>query len=281
MITPRSIPTVDDVARHYDELDTFYREIWGDHLHHGYWEMGSESADEAVKALIELAARNANIKGDDRVCDVGCGYGATAAYLADRFGADVTGITLSKTQFTYAEERYASNKCRFVLGDWLENDFGDGAFGVVTGIECLSHMTDKRRFFEEAFRVLEPGGKLVLFTWLAGDRATDREIRWLLEPICREGRLPSMASMTDLVELGEAAGFVEIETEDLTSRVRRTWGICAKRLAAKLSTDGRYLRYLFDSSSSDRAFFGGIGRIWIACRTGAMSYGLFVASKPV
>jgi tocopherol O-methyltransferase len=52
MITPKTIQTTAAVAAHYDELDGFYREIWGDHVHHGYWTTGRESAAEATEALI-------------------------------------------------------------------------------------------------------------------------------------------------------------------------------------------------------------------------------------
>ena len=50
MITPREVQSAADVAGHYDDLDTFYREIWGDHVHHGYWTTGRETPEQAVEA---------------------------------------------------------------------------------------------------------------------------------------------------------------------------------------------------------------------------------------
>ena len=38
------VPTIDGAASHYDDLDQFYREIWGEHVHHGVWFTGKESA---------------------------------------------------------------------------------------------------------------------------------------------------------------------------------------------------------------------------------------------
>src|SRR6188508_1375134 len=63
------------VANHYDELDRIYREVWGEHVHHGLWRTGRESPSEAVEALTALVAEQAGIRPGDRVCDIGSGYG--------------------------------------------------------------------------------------------------------------------------------------------------------------------------------------------------------------
>ena len=44
--------TPQDVAGHYDELDPFYRRLWGEHIHHGLWVHGRETAEQAVVQLI-------------------------------------------------------------------------------------------------------------------------------------------------------------------------------------------------------------------------------------
>ena len=279
MIYPQSVQSNEDVARHYDGLDTFYREVWSDHLHHGYWECGDETVEEAVTALVDLVASRAALTAGARVCDVGCGYGAAASYLASRYDADVTGITLSELQYRYAVERNGSASCRFLLGDWLDNDLPEWSFHTVTAIECLSHMTDKARFFEEAYRVLAPGGRVVICVWLAGSTASEHERRWLLEPICREGRLASLADAGEVRQLARDAGFENVESMLLTRRVRRTWNVCARRLLGRIVTNRRYQRFLMNSGNEDRTFLRAIPRIMIAYRTGAMEYGLFTARK--
>jgi tocopherol O-methyltransferase len=75
------------VADHYDELDEFYRDVWGDHVHHGLWLRGTESHKEATLQLVRHVAERAHIGRDTRVCDIGCGYGATARMLAADYGA--------------------------------------------------------------------------------------------------------------------------------------------------------------------------------------------------
>lgn len=70
----------ESVVTHYDELDPFYRSLWGEHLHHGLWLTGHESVEEAVKNLIQHVIERAFISHDSRsrVCDIGCGYGGTS-----------------------------------------------------------------------------------------------------------------------------------------------------------------------------------------------------------
>jgi cyclopropane fatty-acyl-phospholipid synthase-like methyltransferase len=90
--------SVHDVADHYDELDQFHREIWGEHIHHGLWERGDETTEEAVARLVTAAAERGRIGAGTRVCDVGCGYGATARILVLERGATVSAITVSPEQ---------------------------------------------------------------------------------------------------------------------------------------------------------------------------------------
>jgi hypothetical protein len=54
MIHPHRPQTTAAVATHYDGLDLFYREVWDEHLHHGFWATGRESRPAAVEALVDL-----------------------------------------------------------------------------------------------------------------------------------------------------------------------------------------------------------------------------------
>ena len=62
--------------------------------------------------------------------------------------------------------------------------------------------------------------------------------------------------------------------------MRRTWTICARRLAAKIATDSAYRRYLLDGRSRNRSFALSLARLAAAYRTGALRYGVLVADKP-
>lgn len=267
------------VASHYDELDHFYRDVWGDHVHHGLWLRGDESRERAVAQLAELVAQNAQIGPGVRVCDIGCGYGATARLLAAR-GAEVTALTISPAQFSVAEERQAGNpNPKFVLGDWLENELPADSFDSAIAIESSEHMPDLARFFQQAHRVLRPHGRLVVCAWLAAERPSRFAQKWLLEPICREGRMPQLGSAKDYETLGEQGGFRLLQTEDITRNVARTWPAIVRRLLKKLATNPRYLRFLLNRHAHNRVFGLTILRIWMAYRVGAMRYAVFTFVK--
>lgn len=282
MILPKLVPSGPDVALHYDELDPFYRDIWGEHVHHGLWLSGKEPAEVAVRQLVDVVAAEAGVQPGSEVCDVGAGYGVTACQLVRDYGARVTALTISKAQYEYAVAHYGQEgNPRFVHGNWLENGLPDASFDVVTAIEVASHMEDKERFFAEAYRVLRPGGRLVFCAWLACEQARPWQVRHLLEPICEEGQLPGLGTALEYITWLEQTGLTLDQFEDLSSRVRRTWGVCIRRTARKLLSQPQYVRYLVDGSNQNRTFALTMLRLWLGYRSGAFRYGLFKSHKPL
>jgi tocopherol O-methyltransferase len=268
-----------DVAAHYDDLDHFYREIWGEHVHHGLWTDARATPKEAARRLIDVVAGQARVKRGDAVCDVGCGYGGTARVLAREHAASVTALTISKAQHDHARAVDPDgDNPTYLLRDWLENDLADDAFDAVIAIESSEHMADLGAFFAEVARVLRPGGRFVVCAWLTRERPRRWERRWLLDPICREGRLRGMESVAEYHRLARDAGLVPTDFRDVSRQVKRTWPICARRVVAAFLRDPAYRRFL-RNGGPNRIFALTLARIWLAYELGTMRYGILTAVK--
>lgn len=193
----------------------------------------------------------------------------------------MTALTVSPAQYHYARSTSAgSDNPRYLLCDWLQNDLPAGSFDTVIAIESSEHMGDKTAFCTEAFRVLRPGGRFVVTAWLAREGASGLEDRLILEPVCREGRMPSMGTEKDYRRFFAAAGFDFESFRDLTRQVRRTWPVCAIRFLVNLCRKPTYAKYLFNKHNRNRVFALTMFRIWLAYNTGSMRYGVFSGRKP-
>lgn len=287
MISSRKEIRGADVASHYDELDRFYREIWGEHVHHGLWLRGDETQAQAVRQLAEMVAGEAAVTKGTRVVDIGCGYGATSQLLADDFGAEVTGMTISEAQHTIAQARAAAShpsdgnraiNPTYIFGDWLTNTLPADSFDAAIAIESSEHM-DKAGFFAQARRVLRPGGRLVVNAWLSHETPTRNQVRWLIEPICSEGRMPHLGTESDYRRLAAEAGFRVEKFQDVTRQIARTWPMIVRVFLWNLLRKPAYIRFILDPKSKNAIFGLTIVRLWMAFRTGAMRYGVFTLVK--
>jgi tocopherol O-methyltransferase len=270
------------IATHYDQLDPFYRTLWGEHLHHGLWLNRNEDTAQAQLNLVELLTEHLDLAAPDMaVCDIGCGYGGTTSYLSRRWHARATGLTISRTQYDYARKQANGDSgTRYLLRNWLANELPDESFDGVVAIESIAHIDDKELAFREAARVLKPGGKLVVSDWLTSGAPSAWQARALLEPICREARIPNLASGEEYAQLIESSGLVVTAVDDLTRKVRRTWTAAIGRVAASLLRDREAWRYIRDPRSQDRRMGLAILRIPVAYRLGCMKYELIAAERP-
>jgi tocopherol O-methyltransferase len=277
MIVPSRPMATPDVADHYDELDVFYREVWGEHVHHGLWRTGRESSARAAEQLVEHVAEALALREGEQVVDIGAGYGATARLLAQRRGVALTALTVSRAQLEFASREPAVAGVRYLLRDWLHSELPGASADAALAIESTEHMMDKTAAFREAHRVLRPGGRLAVCAWIARETPPVWQVRHLLEPICREGRLTGMGTEAEYRSMLQEAGFTITRVEELSDAVKATWPRCARGVAVRLLRDARYRRFLLSRASRNRVFALTLLRIWTAYETGAMRYLLFVA----
>jgi tocopherol O-methyltransferase len=267
---------IEDVREHYDSLSPLYRTFWGEHIHHGYWRADEPAVEAQVNLIHELATR-AGVREGDSILDVGCGLGGSSLVLAEKYGATVTGISISPKQVAGAiEEAHArglESRAAFKVQDAHRLDAETGSYDVIWVIECSEHLFDKPKFIRDCAKLLAPGGRLAICAWLAGDNLSHAQ-EDLVEAV-RTGMLcPSFGTLDDYLDWMGNAGLSVVRADDVTKRVNRTWSLCRPVLGfplvkTMLSTGGPKLRAFADSFVAiDEAY-----------RSGAMRYGMFVGQK--
>jgi tocopherol O-methyltransferase len=158
------------IAAYYDETILVYKYWWTDPetlaAHAGVWEEGVRTHREAHQAHNRLLAERAAISAQDHVLDAGCGMGGSAIWLAETYGVQVVGIALSPGQLREARraaaQRHVDHLATFSRQDYAAMALPDASFDVVWAFESVCHALCKRDFLVEAFRVLRPGGRLVM-----------------------------------------------------------------------------------------------------------------------
>ncbi len=96
----------------------------------------------------------------------------------------------------------------------------DTSFDVVWAQESVCHSTDKRAFLNEAYRVLKPGGRLVMVDGFRIKRPYAEKDERLLHLWLSAWRVPDLATAKEIVEWTQAAGFERVKLEDIEDHVR-------------------------------------------------------------
>ena len=262
------------VREHYDRMSPYYRSLWGEHIHHGYWIRGDESKERAQVQLIEHLAEAAGIQRGAKILDVGCGFGASSIYLARKYEAEATGITISSVQVEMANKAAAKAgaNAQFLLMDAEAMTFGE-AFDAVWSVESISHYLDIPKFFAAAAKLLKPGGTLAITDWFKRKELTARECRKFLSAI-EDGMMVELQSMEDYAEHMTSAGLEVTKSEVLNKNCAKTWDVSLDIIKDKA---------LWGLAAQNGADFVRFLRAFKDMRAGYASgnfiYGLMVAKK--
>lgn len=180
----------------------------GEHIHHGYFLSSTDSKELAQIQLIKLLLDRSGLAHGSTVLDVGCGIGGTTRYLAQNLGCKVVGLTISGRQVEIAnkisreiagregakadEEGFLNiggGGVKFVELDAEKMDsyFNQPAkklsFDCVWISEAMSHLPNKELFFQNASKLLNVGGKLVVADWFKAEGLTNHQVEADIQPI--------------------------------------------------------------------------------------------------
>jgi tocopherol O-methyltransferase len=214
------------VIEHYDIVSPYYRSLWGEHLHHGYWIGGDESKEKAQMQLIEHLAQRANAKPGSDILDIGCGFGASSLYLAKNYKAAVIGITNSSVQVQIAIKAAAREQlnANFLLMDAEAMSF-EKQFDLIWCVESISHYQQRAAFFASAAKLLQPGGVFAITDWFKKENLTHAETKKFIDPI-EKGMLVELQVMDDYEDYLTSSGLQIVRREILNENCAKTWDLC-------------------------------------------------------
>jgi len=220
----------------YDASTPLWLNTWGEQMHHGYYGPdGKRDVDhqqaqlDMIDSLLEWGQAPVIF---DRFLDAGCGVGGSSRYLALRHPeAKGLGVTLSPVQaengMRYNRKAGVADRLEIRAQDVYTLDSEkDGPFDLIYSMESAEHMADKRALMDLFFRLLRPGGQLVMATWCHRTEppALTTNDQRVLDNICRLYHLPPLVCVPVLGEAARAAGFVNLATDDWSAAVEPFWG---------------------------------------------------------
>src|SRR6185312_4611087 len=193
-----------NVAHHYD-LDGRLYSLFLDadrQYSCGYFDSPDQSLDDAQLAKKRHLAAKLLVKPNNRVLDIGCGWGGLGLYLAEVANANVTGVTLSQEQFAIANERATekglSGQAEFRLQDYRDVD---GKFDRIISVGMFEHVGVGfyKAFFEKSAALLANDGVMVLHSIARSDPPGVTN-PWIAKYIFPGGYIPALSEVLPVIE---------------------------------------------------------------------------------
>jgi cyclopropane-fatty-acyl-phospholipid synthase len=184
---------------HYDLDNNLYRAMLDKRMNYtcGYWK-DAATLDEAQEAKLDLVCRKIGLKPGMTVLELGCGFGSFAGYAAQKYGAKVVGVTVSKKQVELGMEMLKGLPVELRLADYRSVT---GSYDRVISIGIMEHVGVKnyRTYMEVVDRTLKPGG-IAFFHTIGANVSLHASNSWTMKYIFPNGMIPSIAQLAKAME---------------------------------------------------------------------------------
>jgi len=205
-----------NVAHHYDLSDELYDLFLDPKRQYScaYFKNENDTLENAQNNKIQHIIKKLNIQSNQKILDIGCGWGSLAIDIAKSTNCEVTGITLSKNQYDHcvkkAKELNMENQVRFKLIDYRELD---EKFDRIVSVGMFEHVGRKfyKKFFRQVERLLNNDGVSLIHTIGSVNPPRDPH-PWVTKYIFPGGYTPSLSEVTAPIE---KAGLIVSDIEVL------------------------------------------------------------------
>ncbi len=158
------------VREHYDRGNDFFGWFLGERMVYtaAFFQTGKETLEQAQDNKLNLVCQKLQLQPQDTLLDIGCGWGTLARHAAVHYGADATGVTLSKNQTLYGNQRIeadgVADHARILCLDY--RDIPKKKYSKIVSLEMVEHVGNKnlRSFYEQTYELLADDG-LFLLQW--------------------------------------------------------------------------------------------------------------------
>jgi len=179
-----------NAQQHYDLGNDLYSAMLDQRLVYtcGYWP-AADNLDQAQEAKLDLVCRKIGLQAGQRVLDIGCGWGSWAKFAAEKYGAQVVGITVSPEQVELGKKLCAGLSVDIQLQDYRKIT---GTFDHIISLGMFEHVGYKnyRTYMQVVRNHLADDGLFLLHT-IAGDISTTTTDPWIDKYIFHNSMLPS------------------------------------------------------------------------------------------
>ena len=226
------------ISFHYDVSNEFYR-LWLDEervYSCAYFTSADESLDQAQRNKLEHVCRKLRLRPGERLLDIGCGWGAMICWAARHHGVRAHGITLSRQQFDYTQQRIRAEGLQdLVTVELLDyRDLaGKAVYDKVSSIGMFEHvgLANLPAYLATVQRVLRPGGLFLNHGITHDEEGWNKTMatEFINRYVFPDGELDCVSN----IQLGmERAGFEILDVEGLRPHYALTLRHWVKRLEA-------------------------------------------------
>ena len=255
------IKSKENVAHHYDISEKLYDLFLDENRQYScaYFKNDNDTLEQAQSNKIVHIIKKLNIQPNQKVLDIGSGWGTLALAIAKKTNATVTGITLSENQFEYsnnkAKEMNLSNQVDFKLIDYRQLN---EKFDRVVSVGMFEHVGRNfyKTYFNTVFKLLSEKGIALIHT--IGSSMPPRDPQpWIQKYIFPGGYTPSLSEVAKPIE---KSGLIVSDIEVLRMHYAHTLRNWKERFLSKKETvlgmfDEKFFRmWEFYLASCEMAF---------------------------